>query len=240
MNLDKYNIKLQQLALNSKVIPKEFKFEIKEGEDFAAFIVQSATSSTGIFKINLENMNKLTCEEQDFILSHELGHLEYFLENPKNIKKYCKSYYFHSNDCIMNIKLNNKLLSFNPATQLSNIFMISTISGLYIKKLKIFPLSVRNKISIPLLTIPSLYSLSRMCFYYSSRKMEYDADKRAFNMLGTNSGGIKIFNRFNNKWYDNFIYLTHPTYYNRIKKLKSYDDHNVYNYKTDILQLFNY
>lgn len=212
MSLIKYNTRLYELSSKSKIISHNLKIKAIKN-NFNGLDSDSLTMSNVNISLNTEELDELSTEEQDFIMAHELGHLECFLKNKNTFNKLKYMTYLFSDTPILDIKVNDKLISFNPSTVLSNMSLVSSYAG-------IFKLLKFNKFSIPLLIIPAIYSSQRLYFYHLRRKLEYDADKRAFNILGSRIGGIKYFSSLNHKWYDNFNPIsTHPSNINRIKRL---------------------
>lgn len=189
-----------------------FDFVIVYDETKIAFIKHHITDGKVELCIN-RSLNSLCEDEQNFILAHELAHLEQMLEESFSGGESFSSskYILHSKDNIECINCFNQKMTYKPVILNLKLNIISSILlGLSIK----YKSNILTFISLPLFMFTSMYNLDTIKYILNKRKIEYDADKRAINVLKTNSGAIKFLSRPLYKNYIHFLkscdWITHP------------------------------
>jgi len=207
--MEKYKIIIEELSNKFDHIKSNkhlFKFNVLNNDNISLseihpFIVKDDNEDKINIYINMKMLNYLDTEEITFILAHELAHLEQFLENPYNITySECELHALRSN--FTKFRLIIAPILIYKSIKLQNKFLLLVGMGL----------QIFNLLSIKLL-------LKR-------RNLEYDADKKAINILKTKTGGIKFTSRKLYKSYIDFLksedWITHPFNSYRLSELLKY------------------
>ena len=204
-----YGDRLAYLAIKFPRIHSTFKV-IPNTKKEMSIITGDCTNVT--VNLDPEELGKMPEDVSDFILAHELSHLDQDLEVPRNKLYDILFDYDTSIHMIFHLK-GKKYTSPNI-----NIPMVhgTVTGGLWIGILAT-GMNVSPYFSIPLYICTFGYSLFQMRYVYNRRRVEYDADQRAVQALGTNKGGIKYFQQYapDSSW----GFLTHPSNASRLRNI---------------------
>jgi hypothetical protein len=229
--MDKYISKISHLSTKFKYL-HQIKFNVKDTKKTIAEV------NVGGFKpyekienvninLDVDTLDKLSEEEQDFVLAHELSHVEQVLDQPYKFgltksRLFREILYNKSLDLSGSANDSNSLSFKINGYGFDNLSTFHLFSGFNTMLSGAFTAKVLTNgiFSKPLFFIPLSYGLLGFYHFYKSREREYDADKRAVKILGTNVGGITLLKRVKRQYPEHFTILnTHPSDKNRIKRM---------------------
>jgi hypothetical protein len=174
-----------------------FEFDIKNNDNICvANICPCVYNGKVEMEINVKIMDCIPIDERDYILAHELAHLEQFFVNHNDIGF---SSFLHENTLQSSWGIVRLILAPLLIVAKPNLMLLSLGIGL----------QAFNTVSIN--------------FHLKKRNLEYDADERAIKILKTNTGAVKFLTRDLYKGYINFLksgdWMTHPSNKSRLLRV---------------------